>query len=104
MGETFQWGKTLLWIAGNFRPPNMDLASVLYSVAAARFKRSWRIQARGTPSTHKSDFKHLKFSRHAPSLVGGTPHIIRLSKSGFLGEKLFLQWTNYFVEHDQRRA
>jgi hypothetical protein len=33
MAETFQWGKTRLWVAGNFRSPNMDSARVLYRVA-----------------------------------------------------------------------
>ena len=30
----------------------MDSASVLYRLAAACFKRSWRVQARGTASAH----------------------------------------------------
>jgi hypothetical protein len=89
MAETFQWGKTLLWIAGNFRPPKMDSASVLYRVAAARFKRSGECKLRHIKHTLIRS-QTSEFSRDAPSPVGGTPHIIRLSKSGLLTEKSFL--------------
>jgi hypothetical protein len=87
MAETFQWGKTLLWIAGNFRPPNMDSASILYRVAAAFFKQWWRV-----PSTRHTEHTLIRFQTTdilppCPIAHGGnTPYHLTEQKRILMGE------------------